>query len=139
LADILARFEAIAIDARHSLAMYMDEFSVAKVKGEVERQNLDDTISLNKTLADIQNQLLALPAAILLAGATIKGGEGLRNYAVLFAVIVFTIYVWILASNQKHAVDAIGTQIARRKSTAAQMPSGSNANLLPLLNSHEDR
>lgn len=139
LADILARFEAIAIDARHSLAMYMAEFSVAKVKGEVERQNLDDTISLNKTLADIQNQLLALPAAILLAGATIREEESLRNYAVLFGVIVFTIFVWILASNQKHSVDAIGTQIARRKSKVAQMPSGSNANILPLFKSLEGR
>lgn len=139
LADILARFEAIAIDARHSLAMYMAEFSVAKVKGEVERQNLDDTISLNKTLADIQNQLLALPAAILLAGATIKEGESLRNYAVLFGVVVFTIFVWILASNQKHSVAAISAQIERRKSKVAQMPSGSNANILPLFKSLDDR
>src|SRR5690606_25559007 len=81
-ADVLARFEDIARDARQSLSMYMAEFSVAKVKAEVERQNLDDTINLNKTLAEIQNQLLALPAAILLAGATIKPDELIRNYAV---------------------------------------------------------
>lgn len=139
MADVLAKFEAIATDARHSLAMYMAEFSVAKVRGEVERQNLDDTISLNKTLADIQNQLLALPAAILLAGATIKEGETLRNYAVLFGVIVFTIFVWILDSNQRHSIDAINAQITRRKAKVEKMPAGSSASILPLFATLEGR
>lgn len=139
MAEVLAKFEAIATDARHSLAMYMAEFSVAKVRGEVERQNLDDTISLNKILADIQNQLLALPAAILLAGATIKAGETLRNYAVLFGVVVFTIFVWILASNQRHSIDAISAQVIRRKAKVEKMPAGSNASILPLFATLEDR
>lgn len=139
MAQVLAKFEAIATDARHSLAMYMAEFSVAKVKGEVERQNLDDTISLNKTLSDIQNQLLALPAAILLAGATIKTGEILRNYAVLFGVVVFTVFVWMMASNQRHSIDAIKNQIVRRKSTVERMPTGSNVSILPLFATIEDR
>lgn len=139
MAEVLAKFEAIATDARHSLAMYMAEFSVAKVRGEVERQNLDDTISLNKILADIQNQLLALPAAILLAGATIKEGEILRNYAVLFGVVVLTIFVWILASNQRHSIDAINAQIIRRKNKVEQMPAGSNTSILPLFTTLENR
>lgn len=126
LADVLAKFEEIATDARHSLAMYMAEFSVAKVKSEVERQNLDDTLSLSKTLADIQNQLLALPAAILLAGATIKAGEDLRNYAVLIGLVVFTIFVLTLVSNQRHSIDAIDAQIARRKAKVRSMPAGSS-------------
>lgn len=139
MAEVLAKFEAIATDARHSLAMYMDEFSVAKVKEEVERQNLDDTISLNKTLSDIQNQLLALPAAILLAGATIKADETLRNYAVLFGVIIFTIFVWILASNQRHSIAAVDAQVSRRKAKVQRMPLGSNSSIVPLFTTLEDR
>ncbi|TXH46060.1 MAG: hypothetical protein E6Q92_02510 [Burkholderiaceae bacterium] len=139
MAQVLAKFEAIATDARHSLAMYMAEFSVAKVKGEVERQNLDDTISLNKILSDIQNQLLALPAAILLAGATIARGEILRNYAVLFGVVVFTVFVWMMASNQRHSIDAIRDQMIRRKSTVERMPVESNVSILPLFKTIEDR
>lgn len=139
LADVLAKFEDIATDARHSLAMYMAEFSVAKVKSEVERQNLDDTLSLNKTLADIQNQLLALPAAILLAGATIKSGEHLRNYAVLLGVVVFTIFVLTLVSNQRYSIDAINTQVARRKAKVKTMPADSSASILPLFTALEIR
>jgi hypothetical protein len=92
LGELIHSFEAIASDAKRSLSMYMAEFSVKKITAEVERQNLEDTLSLNKTLSDIQNQLLALPAAILLAGATIKSGETLRNYAVLAGVVVFCIF-----------------------------------------------
>lgn len=139
LADVLAKFEDIATDSRHSLVMYMAEFSVAKVKNEVERQNLDDTLSLNKTLADIQNQLLALPAAILLAGATIKVGEDLRNYAVLVGVVIFTILILILVSNQRHSIDAIDKQIARRKAKVGSMPSDSGADILPLFEALESR
>lgn len=139
MAEVLTNFEAIATNARHSLAMYMNEFSVAKVRSEVERQNLDDTISLNKTLAEIQNQLLALPAAILLAGATIKTGETLRNYSVLFGVVIFAIFVWILASNQKNSIDAISAQIIRRKNKVEKMPVGSNASIIPLFTALEDR
>ena len=139
MAEVLEKFEAIATDARHSLAMYMAEFSVAKVKEEVERQNLDDTINLNKNLSDIQNQLLALPAAVLLAGATIKAGEEFRNYAVFFGVIMFSLFVWILASNQRHSVEAIEAQIERRKNRIKKMPSDSNASILPLFDSLEKR
>lgn len=139
LRDVLAKFEDIASDARRSLAMYMSEFSVAKVKSEVERQNLDDTLSLNKTLSDIQNQLLALPAAILLAGATIKSGEDLRNYAVLVGIAIFTIFVLTLVSNQRHTIDAIDSQIASRKSKVKSMPTDSNVGILPLFTALEGR
>lgn len=132
LAEVLAKFEEIATAARHSLAMYMAEFSVAKIKNEVERQNLEDTLSLNKTISDIQNQLLALPAAVLLAGATIKAGEPVRNYAVLVGVLVFTVFVLILASNQRHSVAAIESQMERRVRKIKKMPSDSSAEILPL-------
>ena len=139
MAELLEKFDDIATDARHSLAMYMAEFSVAKVKAEVERQNLDDTLSLNKILSDIQNQLLALPAAILLAGATIKPEENFRNYAVLGGMIVFAIFVMTLISNQRHSLDAISKQIARRKKKVNDMPSGSSATVLPLFEALELR
>lgn len=139
MAELLEKFSDIASDARHSLAMYMAEFSVAKVKAEVERQNLDDTLSLNKILSDIQNQLLALPAAILLAGATIKAEEHLRNYAVFIGIFVFAVFVLTLVSNQRHSIEAISNQIALRKEKVNSMPSGSSANVVPLFKALELR
>src|SRR3546814_16190368 len=52
LGELIHSFEAIASDAKRSLSMYMAEFSVKKVTAEVERQNIEDTLSLHKTLSD---------------------------------------------------------------------------------------
>ena len=139
LAKVLEEFEEIATNARHSLCMYMAEFSVAKVKSEVERQNLDDTLNTNKVISDIQNQLLALPAAVLLAGATIKVGEPVRNYSVLAGVWVFTVFVLILASNQLHSIESIKNQVNRRKQKVKGMPSDSSRSILPLFITIERR
>lgn len=139
MSEVLAAFHDIATNARQSLAMYMAEFSVAKVKSEVERLNLEDTLSLNKTLADIQNQLLALPAAILLAGATIVGGQVLRNYAVMIGVAIFSIFILTMVANQRHSIGAIASQIDRRKAKVASMPGDSGTNVLPLFTALEQR
>jgi len=139
LADVLVVFDQVATDARQSLSMYMAEFSVKKVLGEVERLNLDDTLKLNKTLSDIQNQLLALPAAILLAGATIRVGEQLRNYAVLAGVFVFCVVIWTLVTNQRHSISAISAQIKLRKTKIEAMPGDSNREVLELFPPLESR
>lgn len=139
MSDVLAAFHDIATNARQSLAMYMAEFSVAKVKSEVERLNLEDTLSLNKTLADIQNQLLALPAAILLAGATIVDGQVLRNYAVMIGVAIFSIFILTMVSNQRHSINAIAAQISRRKVKVAGMPGDSGTKVLLLFDALEQR
>ncbi|MFA7541587.1 MAG: hypothetical protein WCZ02_05795 [Lysobacterales bacterium] len=122
LGDVLTQFEAIESEARKSYAMYMAEFSVKKVMSEVEKQNLDDMLSLNKTLSDIQNQLLALPAAILLAGATLKMEDPIRNNAVLAGVLVFSLLMWTLIGNQHHSINAIATHIGLRKKKIEAMP-----------------
>lgn len=132
LGELLGAFESIASDARRSLAMYMAEFSVKKVLDEVGRQNLEDSLSLGKTISDIQNQLLALPAAMLLAGATIKAEESLRNWAVLLGMIVFCVLYWVLVWNQWNSVEAIDGQIRRRKDKVGGMPIPSRDDALRL-------
>lgn len=139
LADLIPHFEAIATDAKRSYAMYMAEFSYQKIRSEVEKQNLEDTLRLNKTLADIQNQLLALPAAILLAGATISTDTSIRNYAVLAGVWVFCIFIILLIINQRHSVDAISSEIRLRKNRIEKLPGNEKGELISLFDSLKKR
>lgn len=139
MAEVLRSFSSIATHAKQSFALYMEEFSLAKIKAEVERKNLDDTLSLNKAIADIQNQLLGLPAAILLAGATIKNGEIFRNSAVLLGVWVFCVFIWLLASNQRNSVNAIQTHIEARKRKLEKMPAESRDEVLAMFASLDAR
>jgi len=132
LAEVMRAFEDINEEVRRSYTMYMKEFSYKRTRDEIQRQNLDDTLRLNKTFADIQNQLLALPAAILLAGATIKMGEALRNGAVLAGVWVFCIFMLLLVSNQRSSVRAIAEEIRLRQEVLEKLPNDSRKDLASL-------
>lgn len=139
LAEVIHAFEDINEEVRRSYTMYMKEFSYKRTRDEIQRQNLDDTLRLNKTLADIQNQLLALPAAILLAGATIKTGEALRNGAVLAGVWVFCIFMLLLVSNQRSSVRAIAEEIRLRQEVLEKLPNDSRKDLASLFTALECR
>lgn len=139
LAEVMRAFGAISEEIRRSYAMYMNEFSFKKTRDEIHRQNLDDTLRLNKTLADIQNQLLALPAAILLAGATVKVGEVIRNDAVLAGVWVFCVFMLFLVSNQRSSVRAIAEEIRLRENALEKLPNDSKTVLASLFVELQDR
>jgi len=129
LAEVIRDFSAIYEEVSRSYEMYMNEFSYRKIRDEISRQNLDDTLRLNKTLSDIQNQLLALPAAILLAGATLKAGEVVRNDAVLAAVWVFSVFMVLLVLNQCSSVHAIEEEIRLRRQAIEKLPNDSKRDL----------
>ncbi|WP_157883169.1 hypothetical protein [Xanthomonas citri] len=99
LGELINGFEHLMMYIRQSYALFLADFSTAKIRREVEKQNLDDALRLNKTLAEIQNQLLALPAALLVAGATVDSSSLAKNLAVLVGMAIFVVLMWILISN----------------------------------------
>lgn len=119
----LDEFERFKDNARNAYSMYAADFSYKKVKDAVERENLEDALRLNKILASLQNQLLALPAAILLAGIYIQPGDVYRNLAVTLGVFVFSVFMWILVGNQMSSLDAINKEIQLRKANLKNLPS----------------
>jgi len=122
--SLIERFEALMIYFRESYALYLAEFSTAKFRREVEKQNLDDTLRLNKTLSEIQNQLLAVPAALLVAGATVDPKSASKNLAIIFGMMVFSLFMFILVGNQRNSVSAIGSEVALRKGLLDTQPNG---------------
>jgi hypothetical protein len=122
ISELLPCFEAFMDNVRSSYAMYTADFSYEKIRTEVDKQNLEDTLRLNKTVADIQNQLLALPAALLLAGAGIAKEQTLKNLAVWIGVCIFVWMMRTLVHNQDHSIRAIKDEIELRKQKLAEQP-----------------
>lgn len=122
LGDLLRKYSTFLDSVKSSYAMYAADFSYEKVRGEVEKQNLEDTLRLNKTLADIQNQLLALPAALILAGAGIQEGTLMKNGAIFLGVCVFTWLMLKLIGNQRHSIEAIQQEVEVRKARLTEQP-----------------
>lgn len=139
VSQIIEDFEGISQEVVRSYEMYVQEFSYQKTYDEIERRNLEDNLRLNKTLSDIQSQLLALPASIILAGTTIRSGEDIRNYSILLGVLVFLTFMLFLVSNQFNSVKAISNEIAFRKKTLKKLPCDIKEDLTALFTGLEER
>ena len=119
----MERFEEFLNGLKASYATFYADFSYKKVRDEVDKQNLDDTLRLNKTLADIQNQLLALPAALILAAAGLEAGKGVKNVAIVIGVSIFAVLMIALVSNQRSSVASIAEEVKLRCQTIDLQPS----------------
>ena len=131
LSDVLCRWSDLAGGVRSSYALFTADFSVERLRIEVEEQNLDDMLRLNKTISDIQNQLLALPAALILAGAGVKAGQWSVNVPIFVGMSVFVWMLFQLIRNQRFSVDAIEQEIGQRKLTVASQPPEIAERVLP--------
>lgn len=119
---LIDQFESFVQQVTGAYAIFAADFSYQKVRSEVEKQNLDDTLRLNKTLADIQNQLLALPAALILAAGNFDAGDGVKNLSIVIGVLIFAILMVALVTNQKSSVNSISNEVKLRKTLVDKQP-----------------
>lgn len=120
--QLILGFSNYARNVRASYSLLLSKFTAASVAKEISKQNLDDSLRLNKSFSDIQNQLLALPAALLVAGASISYDAPFKSISVLIGISIFVALMWMLIANQKNSVKAIGREIALRETDLASQP-----------------
>lgn len=96
--------------------LYTAEFSFEKVLEEVRAHKLDYTIKLNKVFSDIQNQLLAIPAALILVGSKLapKGSIEWQNSLTMLGCIIFVALMDLLIRNQYNTLTAILDEINKQ-------------------------
>lgn len=109
----IASFENLFSRFQDNYQLYVAEFSFEKVVAEVTEKKLDYVLKLNKTFSDIQNQLLAIPVAVILAGGQMEqmGRVTVKNSIVYIGVVVFAFLMALLVRNQLDNVSAIGREI----------------------------
>lgn len=89
--------------------LYVSEFSFQKVKAEVEKSKLEFISRINKVFSDIQNQLLTVPAALIIAGSQYEKSNHLtlKNGIITAGVIVFSLFMILLIVNQWNTLRSI--------------------------------
>jgi hypothetical protein len=102
--------------------MFMERFSSDTLRVEVDKLNSDDMLRLNKTFSDIQNQLLAIPAALLVVGASVEQANWPKNLSILLGTLIFSALMWLLVKNQENSVSAIKAEIAVRQEKLEAQP-----------------
>lgn len=132
LAELLRVYPDFVERVRSSYALYTNDFSFERLKSDVAKQNQEDTLRINKTFSDIQNQLLGLPAALLAAGAGTKPGAWVANLTILLGVGLFAWFMRQLILNQCSSVDAIGAEINLRKKKVEEQPAEISKDVLAL-------
>lgn len=132
LAELLPKFGELVDRVKSSYTLYTADFSFEKLRSEVDSKNVEDMLRLNKTLADIQNQLLALPAALLIAGAGVKQDSTAANLTIWFGVSVFAWIMRTLVANQQHSITVIEQEARLRINKVAAQPADVASRVLPL-------
>lgn len=136
---MLPGFKDFSERVRSAYVLYTTDFSFEKLRSEIDKQNLEDMLRLNKTFSEIQNQLLAIPAAMLLVGANVKADNLAVNIATAVGVSIFIWIMWKLIRNQRNSVTAIGNEIELRQNKIKEQPADISEKLLLRFSELNDR
>lgn len=112
-AVLLKKFTAFVRSVEHGYALYVSEFSYEKILEDATKAKLDFHIRINKLISEMQNQLLAIPAAFIFVGTQFKGGVGfdVSKISLILGVLIFGVLMDILVRNQKDSMRAIQHEI----------------------------
>ncbi|WP_421287498.1 hypothetical protein [Aeromonas veronii] len=111
--SLLIQFNDFMKKIHASYQLYVAEFSFEKVKEQIEKEKLEATMKLNKVFSDIQNQLLAVPAALILAGGQMvqDNGWNSKNISLWLGVVILSIFMTMLIRNQRNTLQAVKKEI----------------------------
>lgn len=117
LSELLSRFNEFTEKVRVGYQLYVAEFSFQKVKNEVEKEKLDAIVKLNKVFSDIQNQLLAIPIALVLVGGQMenKNEWASKNIIIWLGALIFSILMDLLIHNQRNTLIAVKNEVDQQR------------------------
>lgn len=110
---LIKRFSEFLERVNANYQLYVSEFSFEKIKNKFESEKLELTIKLNKIISDMQNQLLAVPVALVVVGSQMEISTGLtiKNLALWVGALVFGFMMSLLIRNQGNSLEAIKFEI----------------------------
>jgi hypothetical protein len=111
--SLLIQFDDFMRKIHASYQLYVAEFSFEKVKEQIEKEKLEATMKLNKVFSDIQNQLLAVPAALILAGGQMVQDNdwNSKNISLWLGVVILSMFMTMLIRNQRNTLQAVKKEI----------------------------
>jgi len=110
---IAEKFEEFYRRVSSSYQLYVSEFSFQKIKSEVEKSKFEFITRINKVFSDIQNQLLVVPASLILIGSQyeVSSGITLKNLIIAGGATAFALFMMLLILNQKNTLLSILNEI----------------------------
>lgn len=113
ISELIKRFPEFIDRINSNYQLYVSEFSFEKIKIQIEHEKFEFTTKLNSVFSGIQNQLLAIPVALVLIGGQMQKSEELtlKNLSIWLGSIVFALLMSLLIRNQKSTLNAIKLEV----------------------------
>lgn len=110
---LIKRFTEFLERVYANYQLYVSEFSFEKIKEQVETEKFEFTLKINQVFSDIQNQLLAIPIALVLVGSQMKYDNGFSflNLSIWVGMLIFSYFMSLLIKNQRSTLNAIKLEI----------------------------
>lgn len=105
---LIQSLDEITRRATDNYAVFVSEFSFDKIRDEIERRKSEFVLRINKVFSDIQDKLLGVPLALIIASTQMgeKGGYE-KNCAIMCGISIFTILMALLIKNQVSNLETI--------------------------------
>jgi hypothetical protein len=109
----ISRFDEFTERFYQNYGLYVSGFSYASVLEELNEKKLEYVARLSKVFSEIQNQLLAIPVALILAGSQLEYKKfiSLKNTLVWSGSLIFLILLSMLIFNQLDNIGAVHSEI----------------------------
>ncbi|MCT4627034.1 hypothetical protein [Halodesulfovibrio sp.] len=113
---ILSKFKEIYCDYQDEYHTFIYNFSIDKLKEDIEDNKLALTEKLSGTLSTLQQTVISLPIAIAFIVGKVDWNTpyALSNMVLLFCFYLFSFYFFFSASNHKRSLRLVTTEIDRQ-------------------------
>ncbi|GFO57417.1 hypothetical protein GMSM_44240 [Geomonas sp. Red276] len=107
-ATLVRTMEEIVRRANDNYSVFVSEFSFDKIKDEIAKRKIDFILRINKVFSDIQDKILGVPLALIIATTQIDAKNTYsKNTAIIIGLSLFTIIMGMLVKNQLSNLYAI--------------------------------
>ncbi|WP_066569537.1 hypothetical protein [Snodgrassella sp. CFCC 13594] len=121
---LLLNLEALYQNILHNYNLFCADFSYEKYKEKLAASRLDDFTKAHKIFADIQNQILGIPAATFIVATQMKqienhyiSPEFWANTGIFIGCVIYAILMLCTLNNQSETASVIENEIARQKNS----------------------
>lgn len=116
ISKVAQDFDTFFKKVRDGYELYISEFSFETFKNELDELKRDYILKINKIFTDVQNQVLAIPLATIVATSQMKKISGdysnlLINIFIVLGIFLFSFILKMVLSNQYNSLNLIKDEL----------------------------
>ena len=107
--NILSNWNIIYDNYKRSYALYLDGFSIEKIKSEIDNERINLTEKLHTILSGLNSRIISVPIGffLIISQFDYTGQNSIKNIALASGAVIFFLVEYFLLADNKELVDNI--------------------------------